>query len=74
MESPKKETNTNTTRNFCTHNFDVLNTVHLNDTSVEDIKQLGYTCTYIEVYGMPCVHTLVVVNTMKPEWSQNGDM
>ena len=34
----KKETNTNTTRNFCTPDFDVLNTVHLIDTSVEDVK------------------------------------
>ena len=70
MESQKKkETNTNTARNFCTPNFDVLNTLHLIDTSVEDVKQLGCTCIYIEVYGMRCVHKLVVANTMKPKWT-----
>ena len=39
------------------------------DTSIEEIKQLGCTCTFTTVYGMPCVHALVVASTMKPHWT-----
>ena len=31
--------------NFCTPYFNVLNTVHLIDSSVKDANQLGCTCT-----------------------------
>ena len=71
MESQKKMNNDNLTqsKNFCTPNFDVINTISLMNTSIEDVKQLCCTCTFTKVYGMPCVHALVVANTMKPHWT-----
>ena len=67
----KKMNNVNSTRSkiFCTPNFDVINTISLMDTSIEQVKQLCCTCTYTKVYGMHCVHALVVANTMKPHWT-----
>ena len=58
----------NNNSNICIPDFDVLNTVHTMDTYMEDVKQLGCSCTYTKVYGLPCVHTLVVATTMKPQW------
>ena len=64
----KKKNNVYSTRSkiFCTPNFDVINTINLMDISIEEVKQLGCTCTYTKVYGMPCVNALMVANTMKP--------
>ena len=59
----KKNRIRNNNSNFCMPDFDVLNTVHTMDTSIENVKQLGCSCTYINV-----LHTLVVVTTMKPQW------
>ena len=64
----KKNRTNNNNSNFCTPDFDVLNTVHILDTSIDNVKQLGCSCTYTSVYGLPCVHTLVVATTMKPHW------
>ena len=53
-------------KQFFTPDFDVINTINLMDISIEEVKQLGCTCTYTKVYGMPCVNALMVANTMKP--------
>ena len=65
----KKDTTTRGTgAKQCIPDFDAINTVHLTDTSTQGTKQLGCSCTYTSVYGLPCIHSLVVGNTMKPKW------
>ena len=49
--------------------FDVLQTVHLMDTSIPCVKQLGCTCMYTAVYGLSCVHALTVATTFEPCWA-----
>ena len=50
----------------CIPDFDVLQTVYVMDTTKDNIKQLGCSCTYTTVYGLPCVHSLVVAKTFDP--------
>ena len=64
----KKTCVRNNNSNICIPYFDVLNTVHTMDTYMEDVKQLGCSCTYTKVYGLPCVHSLVGTPTMQPQW------
>ena len=40
--------------------FDVLQKISIKDTSNMLKQQLKYTCKYIEIYGMPCQHTIAV--------------
>ena len=53
----------------CIPDFDVLQTVNIMDTSKKHIKQLGCSCTYTSVYGLPCVHSWVVAKTFEPNWT-----
>ena len=53
----------------CIPDFDAIQTVNLIHTSKENIKQLGCSCTYISVYGIPCVHSLAVAKTFEPNWA-----
>ena len=48
--------------------FDVLQKVSIKDTSNMSKQQLKCTCKYIEVYGMPCQHTIAVAQTFSPKW------
>ena len=53
----------------CIPDFYVLQTVHIIDTSKDNIKQLGCSCTYTAVYGLPCVHSWPVAKTLEPNWT-----
>ena len=46
--------------------FDVTSTVTLQKTSEEGIFRIDCSCNYTTVFGMPCVHSMVVAETFKP--------
>ena len=35
-----------------------------------DVKQLKCSCQYTDVFGLPCVHAMVVAETFKPLWKE----
>ena len=39
------------------------------DTSKDNIKQLGCSCTYTAVYGLTCIHSWAVAKLFEPNWS-----
>ena len=49
--------------------FDVIQTVKVTDTPNMEVKQLQCTCQYNEVYGMPCIHSIVVARSFQPNWT-----
>ena len=50
--------------------FDVIETITLQKTKQCDVKQLKCSCQYIDVFGLPCVHAMVVAETFKPLWKE----
>ena len=50
--------------------FDVINKVSLKQTPVEGNFRLNCSCTYTEVFGIPCVHSMVVSETFKHKWKE----
>ena len=49
--------------------FDVIQTVTAIDTPNREVKQLQCTCQYSEIYGMPCIHSIVVATSFRPHWT-----
>ncbi len=60
----RKKTITQNRRKGFILNFDVLQSVSLQNTGKDDIKVLQCTCGYSEVYGLPCVDSLVVADSL----------
>ena len=50
--------------------FDVIEIVMLQKTKQCDVKQLKCSCQYTDVFGLPCVHAMVVTETFKPLWKE----
>ena len=50
--------------------FDVIETVTLQKTKQFDVKQLKCSCQYTDVFGLPCLHAMVVAETFKPLWKE----
>ena len=48
--------------------FDVIQLVRAIDTPTREIKQLQCTCQYSKVYGMPCIHSIVVAKSFGTQW------
>ena len=65
----KKKASSGNYRKTCIPDFDVLSIVYMVDTSKNTVKQLMCSCGYNKVYGLPCVHSLVVANSFSPKWS-----
>ena len=50
--------------------IDIINTVVLRRTADEGVFRMECFCTYTKVFGLPCVHSMVVSKTFKPHWNQ----
>ena len=64
----KKQVSSSNQKKSLIPDFDVIKTVQTVDTS-KKIKQLTCTWSYNNVYGLPCVHSLVVAKCFAPKWS-----
>ena len=64
----KKKTPSSNPKRSCIPDFDVLSIVTVVDTENSSVKQLMCSCGYNKVYGLPCVHTLVVAKIFSPKW------
>ena len=49
--------------------FDVIQMVTAINTQERGVKQLQCTCQYSDVYGMPCIHSIVVASSFRPNWT-----
>ena len=67
MDGPEKNPTLEQQPKMAIPDFDVLQKVSIKDTSGTK-QQLKCTCKYIEVYGMPCQHTIAVAQTFSPKW------
>ena len=50
--------------------FDVISTVSLKQSPEQGIFRLECSCSYTKVFGIPCVHSMVVSETFKPKWKE----
>ena len=50
--------------------FDIINTVALRRSTDGGVFRMECSCTYTQVFGLPCVHSMVVSETFKPHWNQ----
>ena len=66
----KKKNSRKPNKRFPIPDFDVLHDVVCEDTTKTDTKQLSCTCNYTKVYGLPCVHSIVVAESLRPNWKE----
>ena len=64
----KKDTSRSQQSKIAIPDFNVLQKVSVKNTSNISKQQLKCTCKYIEVYGMPCQHTITVARIFHPKW------
>ena len=50
--------------------FDVVEIVTIQNIKQHDVKQLKCSCQYTDIFGLPCVHAMVVAETFKPYWTE----
>ena len=60
----------NSSKKLYIPDFDVVQKITSHKTQEEGLRQLKCTCHYAEVYGLPCVHSIVVASSLKPRWKQ----
>ena len=63
----KKEPGENV-RKMYIPDFDVIQKVTCVETQDNETKQLKCSCQYADVYGLPCIHSIVVAESFKPKW------